>query len=126
MNRTPFVPPALLLAAAFGASAQSVGPAGSSPVPDGVPVPPPRVKSGEPLEPEAPAVGRERGSITEYRVSGHLRAVKVESEGFPAYWLLDTDADGRIDTDGNGRPGGRAAGLDSAGEMRPHWRIFSW
>ena len=126
MNRTSFFPPVLLLAAAFGASAQTVGPAGSSPAPDGAPVPPPRVKSGEPLEPEARAAGRERGVITEYRVSGHLQAVKVESEGFPAYWLLDTDADGQIDTDGNSRLGGRAGDLDSAGEMRPHWRIFSW
>ena len=125
MNRTSLVLPALLLAAAVGASAQT-RPAGSSPAPDGAPVPPPRVKSGEPLEPEARAAGRERGVITEYRVSGHLQAVKVESEGFPAYWLLDTDADGQIDTNGNGRPGGRGAGLDSAGEMRPHWRIFSW
>ena len=126
MNRTSFFPPVLLLAAAFGASAQTVGPAGSSPAPDGAPVPPPRVKSGEPLEPEARAAGRERGIITEYSVSGHLQAVKVESEGFPAYWLLDTDADGQIDTDGNSRLGGRAGDLDSAGEMRPHWRIFSW
>ena len=125
MNRTSFVLPALLLAAAFGASAQT-RPADVSPAPDGAPIPPPRVKSGEPLEPEARAAGRERGVITEYRVSGHLQAVKVESEGFPAYWLLDTDADGQIDTDGNGRPGGRAGDLDSAGEMRPHWRIFSW
>lgn len=125
MNRTSLVLPALLLAAAFGASAQT-RPAGVSPAPDGAPVPPPRVESGEPLEPEARAAGRERATITEYRISGHLQAIKVESEGFPAYWLLDTDADGRIDTDGNGRPGGRAAGLDSAGEMRPHWRIFSW
>ena len=125
MNRTSFVLSALLLAAAFGASAQT-RPAGVSPAPGGAPVPPPRVKSGEPLEPEARATGRERGVITEYRVSGHLQAVKVESEGFPAYWLLDTDADGQIDTDGNGRLGGRAGDLDSAGEMRPHWRIFSW
>lgn len=125
MNRTSFVLPALLLAAAFGASAQT-RPAGVSPAPDGAPVPPPRVKSGEPLEQEARAAGRERGVITEYLVSGHLQAVKVESEGFPAYWLLDTDADGQIDTDGNGRLGGRAGDLDSAGEMRPHWRIFSW
>ena len=126
MNRTSFFPPVLLLAAAFGASAQTAGPAGSSPAPDGAPVPPPRVKSGEPLEPEARAAGRERGIITEYSVSGHLQAVKVESEGFPAYWLLDTDADGQIDTDGKSRLGGRAGDLDSAGEMRPHWRIFSW
>ena len=125
MNRTSFVLPALLLAAAFGASAQT-RPADVSPAPDGAPIPPPRVKSGEPLEPEVRAAGRDRRVITEYRVSGHLQAVKVESEGFPAYWLLDTDADGRIDTDGSGRPGGLAAGLDSGGEMRPHWRIFSW
>ena len=129
MNRmsfaVPAVLPALLLATASGAAAQT-RPGNVEPVPDGPPALPPRVTSGETLEPRAHAVAREHETITEYRVNGHLRAVRVDPDGFPAYWFIDADGDGQIDTDGTARLNGRTGGLDSAGELRPYWMIFSW
>ena len=130
MNRmsfaVPAVLPALLLATASGAAAQT-RPGNVEPVPDGPPALPPRVTSGETLEPRG---ARHRAGSTrpspKYRVNGHLRAVRVDPDGFPAYWFIDADGDGQIDTDGTARPGGRTGGLDSAGELRPYWMIFSW
>lgn len=129
MNRTscafPAIAAALLLATASGVAAQT-RPVDVEPVPDGPPPPPPRVKSGEALDPPAPATGRKHESIAEYRVNGHLRAIRVDPGGFPAYWLIDADGDGWLDAGGTAWPGGRDGGLDSAGELRPYWMIFSW
>ena len=127
MASTPYAFPAvlLLLTTVFGASAQT-RPANVVPVPDGAPVPPPRVKSGETLEPEARTVRQEHETITEYRVNGHLRAVRVDPDGFPAYWLIDADGDGQLGPGGDGRLDSRAGDLDPAGEMMPHWVIFTW
>ena len=127
MASTPYAFPALLLllTTALGASAQ-IRPADVAPVPDGAPPPPPRVKSGEALEPEVRVIRQERQTMTEYRVNGHLRAVKVEPEGFPAYWLIDADGDGQLGPGGDGRLGGRAGDPDPAGEMMPRWVIFNW
>ena len=129
MNRMsrafPTVVAALLLATAPGVAAQT-RPVNVEPVPDGPPLPPSRVESGEALDPLVHTTGREHEFITEYRVNGHLRAIRVDPDGFPAYWLIDADGDGRIDTDGTARLGRRAGGLDSAGELRPYWRLFSW
>lgn len=122
------VAPALVLAIAFtavGAAAQTP-PGNAEPVPEGPPAAPLRVESGKTLEPEASAIGQEPETITEYRVNGHLRAIKVDPDGFPAYWLIDADGNGHIDTDGTGRLNGRAGEFDPAGELRPHWRLFSW
>ena len=66
MARISLVLPAFLLVTVLGASAQT-RPASIEPVPDGAPAPPPRVKSGEPLEPEARTVRQEHETITEYR-----------------------------------------------------------
>ena len=123
--------PVLVLATAFtaagvGAAAQTP-PGNAESVPEGPPAPPPRVESGKTLEPEAPpAIAQERGTITEYRVNGHLRAIEVATDGFPTYWLIDVDGDGQVDTDGAARLNGRAGEFDTGSEMRPHWRIFSW
>lgn len=125
MTRTSSALPVLLLTTALGAAAQT-RPADVESVPDGAPPPPPRVKSGEALEPEVRVIRQERRTMTEYRVSGHLRAVKVEHEGFPAYWLIDADGDGQLGPGRDGRIGGRAGDPDPAGEMMPRWVIFNW
>ena len=126
MNRMsrafPAVVAGLLLATASGVAAQT-RPANVEPVPDGPPLPPPRVESGEALD---PPVRTEHEFITEYRVNGHLRAIRVDPDGFPAYWLIDADGDGLIDTDGTARPGGGIGGIDATGELRPYWKLFSW
>ena len=42
--------------------------------------------------------------ITEYRVAGQLRVVKVQPKRGPAYYLQDRNGDGRVDGDQNISP----------------------
>ena len=74
---------------------------GESPTLQAVPEPPdipPRVKSGETLEPEVTIRRDDRQTITEYRINGRLQSIKVEPAVGPTYWLVDTTGDGFTDT----------------------------
>ena len=86
-----------------------------------VPEPPPlpsRVQSGEVLEPDVRIVRKNQSTVTEYRLGGRLRAIKVQPDGdFPPYYLYDTDGDGRLDR--------RLARFDPD-LLIPSWVIFSW
>lgn len=64
---------------------------------DSVPPPPP-VRSGEPFEPDVTIVRDQRGTVREYRVAGKLVAVKVTPKDAPAYYLVDSDGDGDLDS----------------------------
>jgi hypothetical protein len=51
--------------------------------------------------------------VTEYRVAGQLRMVKVVPVGGPTYYLVDRDGDGRMDPAG--------------GKVPTTWfKLFSW
>ena len=68
-----------------------------------VPEPPPlplRIESGEIMEPDITISTRQDETLVEYRHAGRLVAVKVipKNESFPAYYLVDGDGDGRLDT----------------------------
>ena len=113
----------LALAAAL-APAQAQEPrATDAPPPalEAVPEPPPlpeRVRSGETLEPDVRIVRRDRATVTEYRMNGQLRAIKVQPDGdFPPYFLYDTDGDGRLD---------RRNDRFDPDLLIPNWVIFSW
>ena len=81
---------------------------------------PEQVKSGETLaEPEVTIKRDDKRTITEYRINGRLTAIKVETEGFPTYYVVDTDGDGRVDT----RRSGRFTEDDIA---LPTWVLFRW
>ncbi len=86
------------------------------PVPDPPPIPE-RVQSGETLEPEVTIIRGAEQTVTEYRVNGRLRAIKVEPENAPAYYLVDTDGDGDLETRRS------AYGPDF---LIPMWLILSW
>ncbi len=86
------------------------------PVPDPPPIPEP-VRSGESLEPEVTIIRRARETVTEYRLNGRLQAIKVEPENAPAYYLVDTDGDGDLETRRS------AYGPDF---LIPMWIIMSW
>ena len=85
------------------------------------PEPPPipeQLRSGEAMEPDVRIVRRDRATVTEYRVNGQLRAIKVTPDGnFPVYYLYDTDGDGRLDQ--------RRSRFDPD-LLIPSWVIFSW
>ena len=81
---------------------------------------PQQVKSGEALdEPEVTIKRDDKRTITEYRINGRLTAIKVETEGFPTYYLVDTDGDGRVDTRRRGR-------FTEDDMVLPHWVLFRW
>ena len=65
---------------------------------------------------EAVAAVRTEGNgdvVTEYRVQGQLRMVKVVPVRGPAYYLVDRDGDGRMDP--------------AKGEVPTTWfKLFSW
>lgn len=86
------------------------------PVPDPPPLPE-RVRSGESLEPDVTIIRRARETVTEYRINGRLQAIRVEPDGAPAYYLVDTDGDGDLET--------RRNGYDSD-ILIPMWLILSW
>lgn len=59
---------------------------------------PPRVQSGETLEPEITIRRGAKETITEYRINGRVHSIKVEPVVGPTYWLVDTTGDGFTDT----------------------------
>lgn len=51
--------------------------------------------------------------ITQYRVSGKLRAVKVQPARGPAYYLFDRNGDGIVDEEGGNPP-------------QTYFKLFEW
>ncbi len=91
--------------------------------------PPPDILSGEeaPLPPKevgsdqlVPAVRirREDGQmIEEYSVNGKIYMIKVTPNKGPAYYLIDTDGDGDLET----------KDVESDPGIRPvYWKLFEW
>ena len=79
---------------------------------------PEQVQSGEVLEPDVRISRRDKSTVTEYRVNGRLRAIKVQPDGdFPPYYLYDTDGNGRLDV--------RRSHFDK-NLLIPNWVLFSW
>ena len=75
---------------------------------------------GEPQAPEIPANAVEATRteangdvVSEYRVAGQLRMVRVQPARGPVYYLIDRNGDGRMDP--------------SKGDVAPvYYRIYSW
>lgn len=78
---------------------------------------PPKVQSGEPLEPDVTIIRKEQETVREYRVNGRLYAVKVQPRNGPAYYLVDADGDGNLETRRNEL---------APGFLVPSWVIFRW
>lgn len=86
------------------------------------PAPPPipsRIESGEIMEPDITITTRADETLVEYRRAGRLVAVKVipNNDSFPAYYLIDGDGDGRLETRT------RELGPDF---LVNSWVLFSW
>ncbi len=105
----------LLLISAAGGAQQT--PPTLEAVPEPPPIPP-QVQSGEVLEPDVRITRKEKATVTEYRVNGRIRAIKVQPDGnFPAYYLYDTDGNGRLDLRTN---------RYDPDLLIPNWVLFSW
>lgn len=86
------------------------------PVPDPPDLPPP-VQSGEPMEPDVTIIRRGEETIQEYRINNRLVRVRIQPVIGPAYYLVDTDGDGNLDT----RRSDNERGMNVN-----RWEIFSW
>jgi len=66
-----------------------------------VPPPPPELleEEGKHLpEPQVTIIKRKGMTIEEFRVNGRLRYAKITPKKGPAYYMVDTDGDGDLDT----------------------------
>jgi hypothetical protein len=88
-----------------------------------VPPPPPLLDDGERvtreiMEPTVTIIRRDDGEvIEEYRVQGQLYMVRITPASGPAYYLVDTDGDGNLES--------RSHELDPR-LMIPAWTILRW
>jgi len=66
-----------------------------------VPPPPPELleeKDKHLPEPEVTIIKRKDATIEEFRVNGQLRYAKITPSVGPAYYMVDSDGDGLLDT----------------------------
>ncbi len=80
------------------------------------PVIPQQVESGEVLEPDVTIRKGKEKTHYEYRINGQLYMVKVVPDIGPAYYLVDTDGDGTLES--------REQAIDEISV--PRWVLFSW
>lgn len=78
---------------------------------------PPRIQSGEEMEPDITIIRKGKDTIQEYRRGGHLYMIKVKPQIGPAYYLLDSNGDGRMDVKKND--------LDKNTDIN-QWLLFEW
>ena len=95
--------------------------AGDSPDADaeGVPKPPvlpEPMESGEAIEPDVRIIQKDDARVEEYSVNGRVYMVKVIPSKGPAYYLIDQDGDGQMETRRN----------IYEDPVVPQWVIFSW
>nr|VFK37010.1 MAG: Protein of unknown function (DUF2782) [Candidatus Kentron sp. SD]VFK42084.1 MAG: Protein of unknown function (DUF2782) [Candidatus Kentron sp. SD] len=83
---------------------------------ESVPAPPPlpSVKSGETLEPDITIIQGERKIVHEYRINGRLYAIKIIPKHGPAYYMIDVDGDGNLET------------REQFVQHVPQWVLLSW
>ena len=74
------------------------------------------MQSGDSIEPDINIIQQEDRTIEEYRVNGQLYMIKVIPVVGPAYFLMDTDGDGHLETKRNE--------LDSP--PVPNWILLEW
>jgi hypothetical protein len=105
----------LLLVLSNAAWSEEEVPAMEAP-PSDVPEPPelpPRVQSGEEMEPDITIIRKGKDTIQEYRRNGKLYMIKV----LPPYYMLESNGDGTMDIKKND--------LDKNTNIN-QWLLFEW
>ncbi len=90
------------------------------PIPE-PPPPPGQLQSGEAIplgEPEITIIQREDSIVREYRLNGHLYAVKITPNRGAPYYLIDADGDGYME--------GQFFDSNDARIKPPMWVLFRW
>lgn len=75
------------------------------------------VESGQEMEPDVTIIRKEKETVEEYRINGHLYMVKVVPRIGPPYYLMDLDGDGTFES--------RRAEIER-GMQTPQWVLFRW
>ena len=78
---------------------------------------PSQIVSGENMSPDITITRKQKETITEYSVNGNVYMVKISPKNAPAYYMVDTDGDGNLET--------RQSDLQN-GMNIPQWLLFSW
>ncbi|PCI19172.1 MAG: hypothetical protein COB62_05825 [Piscirickettsiaceae bacterium] len=78
---------------------------------------PSQIVSGEDMTPDITITRKQKETITEYSVNGNVYMVKISPKNAPAYYMIDTDGDGNLET--------RRSDLER-GMNIPQWLLFSW
>lgn len=105
----------LLFSASSLVLADNTNPGGLEPVPEPPDLPDP-LETGENIEPQVTIIRKDDAVVEEYRVNGFLYMVKVTPAVGPAYYMVDNDGDGRMDS--------RRSDLDDV--IVPQWVLFTW
>lgn len=103
----------LLFFTAVDLAAQEVRPA-VIPEPPELPA---QIVSGESMAPDITITRKTKQQITEYSVNGSVYMVKISPNNAPAYYMVDTDGDGNLET--------RRSALEE-GMNIPQWLLISW
>ncbi|MEQ8288455.1 MAG: DUF2782 domain-containing protein [Gammaproteobacteria bacterium] len=104
-----------LLLFSLSGYAGNTNPGGLEPAPE-PPDLPEAVQSGESIEPQVTIIRKDDAVIEEYRVNGHLYMVKITPTVGPAYYLVDDNGNGELDT--------RRSSLDDTNI--PRWVLLRW
>lgn len=104
----------LLLLRAVGAETDPEDELAPVPAPPELPDP---LKSGQALEPQVTIIRKDDAVIEEYRLDGKLYMTKVTPAAGPAYYLVDRDGDGQMES--------RMSEIYDDFVV-PQWVLFSW
>ena len=80
------------------------------------PVLPEPLRDGESIEPEINIIQKEDRTIEEYSMNGQVYMIKVTPAVGAAYYFIDTDGDGSLDSQQH----------ELAGHIVPNWILFKW
>ena len=101
---------------AAGAVAQNYEDEELAPVPEPPTIPDP-LQSGQAIEPQVTIIRKDDAIIEEYRLDGRLYMTKIIPAVGPAYYLVDRDGDGQMET--------RMSEIYDDFTV-PQWVLFSW
>ena len=87
-----------------------------APVPEPPTIPDP-LQSGQAIEPQVTIIRKDDAIIEEYRLDGRLYMTKITPAAGPAYYLVDRDGDGQMET--------RMSEIYDDFTV-PQWVLFSW
>lgn len=78
---------------------------------------PPSIQSGEEMQPDITIIKKGKETVQEYRRNGQVYMIKIIPQIGPAYYMLDTNGDGKMDVKKND--------MDKNSTIN-QWLLFEW